>query len=364
MILEKLYTTLIICSITISFVFGICFLVLRVPKTDSFRNYRISRYAMAFAYLILGTFNLYEILNDSNLYNFQLSSLITLSIGSFQALLFSFTFITLIDYKYIPKKSFWIDSICTISFIIASFTTYYYNYLNLFKPIFYLNSIFYLYLILKYTILFVSKYRLYTRKMDNYFSEQDSYRFSWVKKAFYSTVVIGSLALVSLYLTLSFVILFNILYVGFYLYFGIRFINYVLVFQEIEQAIEPIEKEILKVEKDSGFAFEKLDFAIEEWEQKKVFTEPFITIEQVAGQVKTNRTYLSTYVNTYKKMTFKEWINHLRIEEAKRLLINHSSMPVSQIGAMVGLPDKSNFGRQFSKKTGNSPQAWRRNQLN
>jgi len=68
-------------------------------------------------------------------------------------------------------------------------------------------------------------------------------------------------------------------------------------------------------------------------------------------------------MNLHRKMTFKEWINHLRIEEAKNLLQNHPEMPVSQIGTMVGLPDKSNFGRQFTRLTGKSPQAWRKDQF-
>lgn len=107
-------------------------------------------------------------------------------------------------------------------------------------------------------------------------------------------------------------------------------------------------------------SFQDLEAAIEEWLKQKKYLQPGITIEQMAFQLSTNRTYLSGYINNTKQQTFRTWINGLRIEEAKQLLLEQPTLMVSEIGKRVGFTDKSNFGRQFSKLTSFTPQAWRK----
>jgi len=360
---EYAYKALIVASISIAYIFSICFILLKVPKKESLRSYRISRKVMSFAYFVFGTLNVIELYYISDEPDISFSSLVTLIVAAFQAILFTFTLLTLIDLDFISKRKIFRELLPVSLFAITAFILYFADFSHIYKILYYIFTLYYISLIIRFSFTFFKSYRAYVQKIYNYFSIQEANRLRWVRTAYFATITIGVVALLSLYLNEAFAILFNILYVSFFVYFGIRFINYIFIFQEIETAIVSSDTKGVKGERESSYSFNQLEQAINEWEQKKRYTESGITIEQVAGEIKTNRTYLSTYINTYKRMTFNEWINDLRIEEAKRMLISNPELPVGQIGVMIGLPDKSNFGRQFSKKTGSSPLAWRISQL-
>jgi len=360
--LEATYEVLILQTISVSFIFSICFIFIKVPQKESLRNYRISRKIMALAFLLIGISNIVEFVSNTNQPDFYFSSLVTVFLAAFQATFFTFTLLALINLRLVSIWKLIRELIPVVILTIAAFISYYSHFERLFKPVFYIFSFYYLTMIIRYSVSFFRSYRLYVRKLDNYFSIQTANKLRWVKTVYFAMLLIGCISIIPIYTNELFAVLFNVLYILFFIYFGIRFINYVYIFQEIETAITHIEKKELKVEKNLS-SFNQLDHAISEWEFKKGFTEPNINIEQVAAQVKTNRTYLSNYINTNKMMTFNDWINQLRIEEAKNLMLDNPNLPVSQIGVMVGLPDKSNFGRQFSKMTGISPLAWRSKQF-
>jgi transcriptional regulator GlxA family with amidase domain len=57
------------------------------------------------------------------------------------------------------------------------------------------------------------------------------------------------------------------------------------------------------------------------------------------------------------------WRKDLRIREARHLLLDYPDLPVSVIGEMAGIVDKSNFKRQFCQATGMTPRRWREKHL-
>jgi AraC family transcriptional regulator len=54
-----------------------------------------------------------------------------------------------------------------------------------------------------------------------------------------------------------------------------------------------------------------------------------------------------------------QYLLHLRMEEAKRLL-RSSNLNIAEIGQQVGFDDQSHFGATFRKVTGMTPNCWRR----
>ncbi len=104
--------------------------------------------------------------------------------------------------------------------------------------------------------------------------------------------------------------------------------------------------------KSSEITFSQIGKAVGKWEQQKLFTNPKITITKVAAQVSTNRSYLSQYINRSKQKTFNEWINELRIEEAKKLMANNKNMTIEEVSEKVGYTDKSYFSKCFARYIG------------
>ena len=100
--------------------------------------------------------------------------------------------------------------------------------------------------------------------------------------------------------------------------------------------------------------------SVEQWVRDKGYIKTGITLIELASQLKTNRTYLSNYINTQKGMNFNAWINWLRVEEAKKLMKERPKIPITEISEQLGYSEQSNFGRYFLKYTGKTPGSWRK----
>ena len=98
------------------------------------------------------------------------------------------------------------------------------------------------------------------------------------------------------------------------------------------------------------------------WIERGGYRTPGITIEHVARDMGTNRSYLSGYLNELRHVNFYEWVAQLRIEEAQSLMRTHPSMLIEQIASRVGFTSASTFSSTFKKIVGITPNKWR-NQL-
>lgn len=214
----------------------------------------------------------------------------------------------------------------------------------------------------RYTYILMKEYRKFEIRFDNYYTESESNHLKWILKSQVIAIGCGILAFISLFLPLWFNCLFSIFLLIFYTYYAIRFINYPLRFSFIEAVVEEFQTEFSA--NVNTISFDQLENAVNNWEKRKTFVCSDINIEFVAKELYTNRTYLSNYINTYKKKSFKEWISDLRITEAQRLLLLEPQTSVSEIGYRVGFSDKSNFTNRFSRNTGESPKKWRETRLN
>lgn len=83
-----------------------------------------------------------------------------------------------------------------------------------------------------------------------------------------------------------------------------------------------------------------------------------LTLDEVAGHVHLNPAYFSTMFKKEVGLSFKEYLNHVRIEESKRLLTN-SNFSIIDIAIAVGFEDQSYFSKVFKKYTGMTPKQFR-----
>ncbi len=362
MSIETLFYGLSFCSLCISGTLFVLLIFIRAPKKQALTSYRNTRIGLIFSFFMVTCLSLVLLYNEfTPTIERLLLSLNTLSISSFQLFVFSGTLIIMLDYRAYSIRRALVEIILTFSFSVIGFLFFIFHEWTLLHYFFWFFGSFYVIQIIRYTLYFSKIKKRTVSKLDNFFSEETATRLKWTGRV-YVWLLIGSIiAFLSLFMDMRFYLFFAVFYTSFYLYFSIHYLNYVTLFLDMESAFN-IADDTQNKDKFSNKSFDQLKKAIEEWERKKYFVEPGITIEQVATQLQSNRTYVSTHMNLHRKMTFKEWINTLRIEEAKCMLQSHPDLPVSQIGAMVGLPDKSNFGRQFTRLTGKSPQAWRKDQ--
>ena len=92
--------------------------------------------------------------------------------------------------------------------------------------------------------------------------------------------------------------------------------------------------------------------------EKQYYRDSTLTLQKLAQMLGTNRQYMSNYVNREKNMTFYEYINEFRLEDAKVILESMNSesrQSMEDIAVMVGFNSYSTFLRSFKSKYGKTP---------
>ena len=92
------------------------------------------------------------------------------------------------------------------------------------------------------------------------------------------------------------------------------------------------------------------------------FQQPF-TIEELAEVAYLSVSALERRFKKYLAKTPKQFINEVRLENARKLLIE-TNMPISQVGDATGFSDHSYFSKQFRLFFGELPSDFRRNYHN
>lgn len=103
----------------------------------------------------------------------------------------------------------------------------------------------------------------------------------------------------------------------------------------------------------------RLDKHIKTLIDEKFYCSHGITMESLAKQLNTNRSYLSRYINITYGCSFNTWLTQLRINEASQLLIDSPTLSIDKIALMVGFASRSHFMSSFKATKGVTPGKWR-----
>jgi AraC-like DNA-binding protein len=89
------------------------------------------------------------------------------------------------------------------------------------------------------------------------------------------------------------------------------------------------------------------------------FLNPSMTIDEIAKKLNTNRTYVSKLVNIYYGVPFRDYLNNLRLDYAKRLLMDEPDAVIDYVAAKSGFQSSTQFIRKFRETEGVTPTVWR-----
>ncbi|NDW10338.1 AraC family transcriptional regulator [Dysgonomonas sp. 520] len=207
-----------------------------------------------------------------------------------------------------------------------------------------------------FTYCFTDSYRRFRVTMDNFYSEDLAARLRWIAIVFYAALVVGVFALVTAqYFNFVLGTAFALTSLCFYTFFGIQILNYQWQFEIIETP-QNDENTESPAKINTGL--------LRRWIDEKQLMEQGITINNVAHYIGTNRHYLSEYINANKNMTFRQWINSLRLAEAKKLIRENPEMTLNEIAEQSGYSNARNLIRQFYQQTGGSPTVGKEKNLN
>ena len=94
-------------------------------------------------------------------------------------------------------------------------------------------------------------------------------------------------------------------------------------------------------------------------EEKQLFRNKDLRIADVAAELCTNTTYLSTFLNTEMSTTFPAFVTIYRIRYAQELMRNDPTMRLSQVAEESGFTNEKTFLRSFKASCGVTPSEWK-----
>jgi len=237
-----------------------------------------------------------------------------------------------------------------------------------------------------YIVYFDKAYKHSLQDLENYYDEDESHKIKWVKFCYVISMLTNLFVLV--YLGLYFLLdykmevasLYTLWYLLYMLYLSSNFISFIGSHRLVLEAFahktlsgEDIINRINENKKRKGkksvavpelsvvseAEFKKLEASLDQWVLEKKYTEYDKSREEIARELHTSKEVLHHYFQTRRGMDFKSWRTMLRIEEAKRLLLENKEASTHMIAEVSGFSDRSNFHRQFVKIVGCSPKQWR-----
>lgn len=97
-------------------------------------------------------------------------------------------------------------------------------------------------------------------------------------------------------------------------------------------------------------------------DEKQRFRNKDLRLADVAIELGTNTTYLSSTLNTELHTTFPAFVISYRINYAQELMRNNASMNLSQVAEESGFSNERNFLRTFKAACGMTPSEWKQQQ--
>ena len=187
----------------------------------------------------------------------------------------------------------------------------------------------------------------------------------WLSVVTYWAVIFGVGCGLLTFLPDRYVYIWILMSIPFYIYLFLCYLNYLLFYEQVESAMETYKdkeedrSESVPTQETPSYHTEIAE-RIKGWINADGYVRIGLTIKDLSEQLHTNRTYLSEYINTTYGVSFRDWITGLRIDYAKRLLVQYPKLTLADISERSGFLSPSHFIRLFKEKTGCTPTKWRK----
>jgi len=101
--------------------------------------------------------------------------------------------------------------------------------------------------------------------------------------------------------------------------------------------------------------------AIDEWISDPDNFRHDFTLGEMADSTGISRRQIMKYFKDGGLGDFRAWKVSRKIQIAMQIMEDNPRLTISEVADAVGFKDKSNFHRQFTRITGDSPRKWRQN---
>ena len=356
---------------------GVILLMLSIPFTNEWKQFRTVRLCLAFTCLVLSASDFASCFALDSHQDAQLFSTLTLIVASCQAMLFTTASLVFVQSPRVHRRSV-LTQLGVITVVGVTLLVSQYHFPRLYPYLFATAIAAYIAQITLYTLTFRKDYKSCVQQLEAFYDEDEQGRMRWISRCFYSALAVGVVALFFCLIPYSSFTydLFVLTYTIYYIYIAGCVVNYRIKAgfilnarrehqqeQEEKQAIPKTEVETAAGEETAPQTVldwaDKLRIALERWVAEKKFIETDSNPDKVAKELGTTKSLLNCYFAKYEHITFREWRTRLRIKEAERIL-REEDVVLPALHELVGVSDKSNFHKHFKQLTGMTPNEYRK----
>ena len=369
----SIYSFSLCTALPLMLFFGFYFLFAKTPEKKIFKNYLRSRQIMGIAMLLLSANYSVHFFFGIRFKNADSAILMNMSTYFLCYSLFSSALIMLLDRFYITKRRVWTHIILWIVFSTLSGVVLFLLPSGIMQKI----SLFALaaWLVVFGVVLarrVIIAYRRAIRIFNETQADDIGAYIEWLSIFTYWAVIFGVGCGLLTFLPDNYVFIWILSSIPFYSYLFYSYQNYLLFYEQVENAFEQdiqSEEELLTnseteheivSEKEVPRSYTEFIERVDNWIKTDGYVQQGLTIKELSEILYTNRTYLSAYIKTTYKMTFREWITSLRLEYAKNILKEHPEINIQKLAESSGFLSQSNFIKLFSEKEGCTPAKWKK----
>ena len=369
----SIYSFSLCTALPLMLFFGFYFLFAKTPEKKIFTNYLRSRQMMGIAMLLLSANYSVHFFFGIRFKNVNSSILMNMSTYFLCYSLFSSALIMLLDRFYITKRRVWTHIILWIIFSTFSGVVLFLLPSGIMQKI----SLFALAVwLIAFGVVLARRVIVAYRRAIRIFNETQAddigAYIEWLSIFTYWAVIFGVGCGLLTFLPDRYVYIWVLSSIPFYCYLFHCYQNYLLFYEQVENAFEQdiqSEEELLTnseteheivSEKEVPKSYTEFIERIDNWIKTDGYVQQGLTIKELSEILYTNRTYLSAYIKTTYKMTFREWITSLRLEYAKNILKEHPEINIQKLAESSGFLSQSNFIKLFSEKEGCTPAKWKK----
>lgn len=368
----SIYSFSLCTALPLMLFFGFYFLFAKTPEKKIFKNYLRSRQIMGIAMLLLSANYSVHFFFGIRFKNADSAILMNMSTYFLCYSLFSSALIMLLDRFYITKRRVWTHIILWIIFSTLSGVVLFLLPSGIMQK-------FSLFALAAWLVVFgvvlarrvIIAYRRAIRIFNETQADDIGAYIEWLSIFTYWALIFGVGCGLLTFLPDEYVFIWILSSIPFYSYLFYSYQNYLLFYEQVENAFEQdiqSEEELLTnsgiepemVSEEVPKSYTEFIERVDNWIKTDGYVQQGLTIKELSEILYTNRTYLSAYIKTTYKMTFREWITSLRLEYAKNILKEHPEINIQKLAESSGFLSQSNFIKLFSEKEGCTPAKWKK----
>lgn len=369
---QSLYIYSLFLSLPLMLFFGFHMLFARTPDKQIFANFLLSRRLMGSALLILAANYSVHLFFTIRVQDLRGTILMNLSTYFLCYWLFSSAMMTLLNNHYITRKRFLGHIARWVVYSLLAILVSLYDEAVTFQlyAILILAAWLLLYGLVS-AIRLLRTYKKAIRMFENTHSDDIGAYIRWLSIFTYWAICFGLSCSLLTFLPSKYVFIWILSSIPFYIYLYCCYQNYLLFHEQVEQALMEDaviseEKEVLQSDmkgEDVPGVHSEVERRLKDWVDCEGYRSPGITLNDLALQLATNRTYLSEYISSVYQLSFRNWISYLRVEYAKRVIRQQPQLKIRELSEQSGFLSVSHFIRIFNEKEGCSPTRWRKQNM-